>query len=175
VQDRVEASPSGRAVISAFVVLTALAILLTSIPASPLRRTGDATFRPYIDAVGLDQNWEVFAPDPRRIVLDFEAEITYDDASTAVWRVPRGGMIVDTYRFYHWQKWMEHARADDTQAVLWEPAARFAAREMALPGKRVVKVELVRYWYDIPAPGEGSEHEDFNRYVYYTLEPEASG
>lgn len=170
-QERIESSATGRAVISAFVVVTLLGTLLTQMPASALGRFGDRVFGPYVEAVGLDQNWEVFAPDPRRLTLDVHAEVTFADGTTERWDVPTGGMVVDTYRFYRWQKWMESVRAD-ANSQLWEPTARWIARTHERDGRDVTRVTLVRRWYDTPPPGTSGERPDFSSYEFYVLDAE---
>lgn len=169
-QERLESSTWGRVLLSVSIALIVTGMVLTQLPGSALRRAGDRVFRPYISAVGLDQNWEVFAPDPRQMSLDVHAIVDFADGSTARWNVPTGDMFVGTYRTYRWQKWMENLRAD-TNAELWEPTAQWLAREHADEGE-VVRVTLVRRWYDTPRPGTSSARPPWNEYEFFVHRPD---
>ena len=63
-QERLESSAVGRAVISAFAVVTVVALALWNLPDSEIKRKALTVVRPYVTALGLEQNWGVFAPDP---------------------------------------------------------------------------------------------------------------
>ena len=169
-QQRLEDSDLGRAVLSALIALTVIGFVLTNMPQSELKRVSAPVVRPYIDATGLDQNWEVFAPNPRSIALKFHARITYDDGESVTWQLPRGGRIVGHYRFYRWQKWMEYVRADDYADTLWEPTALWLARTYQEPDRGVTEVTLIRRWYDIPAPGSGAEPPPYNEYEFFVCD-----
>src|SRR5688500_7276572 len=93
-QRRLETSATGRAFLSGVIGFTLAAMLISNLPASELRRTGMKIFDPYLDATGLHQNWNLFAPDPRRSTLQLEARITFDDGSTTVWHPPTGDPVV---------------------------------------------------------------------------------
>lgn len=157
--------------LSLVIVFIVLGMFLTQLPASALRRAGERVFRPFISAVGLDQNWEVFAPDPRQMTLDLHAIVEFADGSTARWDVPTGDMVLGTYRTYRWQKWMESVRAD-ANAHLWEPTARWIAERYDEQGE-VVRVTLVRRWYDTPQPGTSSDRPDWNAYEFFVHEVDA--
>lgn len=64
-QERLEARPAGRVLISAFLVVTLAAVCATNLPESRLRREALKPAGPFLRATGLDQDWRVFAPDPR--------------------------------------------------------------------------------------------------------------
>ena len=44
-------------------------------------------------ATGLDQNWGVFSPDPRRQSLDLVGRVRYADGGRETLRVPRGDPV----------------------------------------------------------------------------------
>jgi hypothetical protein len=171
VQERLEASPLGRQLISAALVVVLLSIVAWNLPSSALRQRTLPLTRRVLVPLGLDQAWNVFAPDPRRQVVSQAARITYDDGSTAMWQRPTGDQVVGEYRFYRWQKLMESEIADAHQSDLWQPFAEWVARTHARAGRRVTKVELLRRWYDLSPAGRDQGRPPRHEYLYFTWEP----
>ena len=167
-QERFEATRLGRAAIGAFLVVTLAAVVITNLPESHLRREVERVTDPYLRAIGLDQAWRLFAPEPRRFTIGLRASVTYADGSGATWRPPVGGDLVDGYWDYHWQKWQEWVM-DVRHRELWRPAARFVAREHARRGRRPVRVTLVRLTSLNRPPGRGRDSEPVVVQPYYTL------
>ena len=153
-QRRLETSANGRAFISGLIIFTLAAMLISNLPASELRRTGMKVFEPYLDVTGLHQNWNLFAPDPRRATLQLEARITFDDGSTTVWHPPTGDPFVGVYRTFRWRKWAGNVLASSNGSLL-EPAADWIARMHTKDGKIPVEVVLVRRSYVAPPLGSG--------------------
>ena len=60
--------------------------------------------RPFVEATGLDQNWGVFAPNPRRQGIELEARIVFADGTRAVWTHPKGDPVIHAYRTVRWRK-----------------------------------------------------------------------
>ena len=154
-QERFEAARSGRALISAFVLLTLLAATLANLPDSQVRRALLNPGQRYLNATGLDQNWGVFAPDGRRFVVELVATVRYDDGSTATWRPPEGGPFLGGYWDYRWRKWAENLMTLGTVGgPVRTPAAMWIAGEMTRPGKRPRQVVLKTRFYDLHPPGD---------------------
>jgi hypothetical protein len=166
-QERLEASEWGRAALSAFIGVTLATLLVIQLPNSHLRRQALRLADPYSNAIGIDQDWSVFAPDPRRIVIDLKARITYADGSTAVWHVPTSNDFVGSYWDYRWLKYMETVNRDVHQA-LWPDLAGWVARRHRGPGQPV-RVELIRRWYDLLPPGPGPNRGPWNQYRFFSL------
>ena len=80
-QQRIEDSVPGRALISLLIVFTLLAVVVINLPDSALRRSLSKTTQPYLNAIGLDQAWGVFAPDPRRESIRLEVRLGYPDGT----------------------------------------------------------------------------------------------
>lgn len=139
-----------------------------NLPDSFVRNQLQPRIRPVVWAVGLDQNWGVFAPNPRAISIDLHAEVDLDNGEVVIWRPPTmSEPLVSPWRVYRWRKWMENVRADDNER-LWEPAARFIANEIAETGRQPTQVRLVRRWYDIPAPGRSVGTPKWEAYTFFT-------
>ncbi|MGH2786093.1 MAG: hypothetical protein ACRDJ1_12590 [Actinomycetota bacterium] len=153
-QRRLETSGTGRALISGFIIFTLAAMLISNLPSSELRRTGMKVFRPYLDASGLHQNWNLFAPDPRRTTLQLEARITFDDGTTTVWHPPVGDPFVGVYRTFRWRKWAGNVLSSSGDGLL-EPAADWIAAMHTKDGKTPIAIVLVKRSYVAPALGSG--------------------
>jgi len=154
-----------------FLVVTLAAVCVTNLPESKLRREAMKPAGPFLRATGLDQDWRVFAPDPRQASLRLEARVRFDDGSVETWRPPGGGDLVGAYWDYRWRKWIENTIQDANRDVLWRPAAAFAADELAGPGQVPVRVTLIRRWQDLRAPGApGPDAHPWKSYAFHTAE-----
>src|SRR5688572_4755216 len=168
VQERLESLLAGRIAISLFIVVTVASIFIWNLPQSEIQRKSLSFVRPYVTALALEQNWGVFAPDPRRQTLDFYAIVRYEDGTEEQLRMPTGDDFVGAYWDYHWWKWVESV-TNDARDGLWRPAAVWFARRATTDTRRPVQVQLVRRWYDIFPPGPGPSHGEWQQAVYYTF------
>ena len=167
-QDRIEASAAGRALISAFAIVTVVALVFWNLPESELRARAFPVVEPYVRSTGLDQNWGVFAPDPRRATVELVGRATYADGRVEDFEIPAGGPLVGAYWDYRWRKWSEWTASDD-HGFLWQPAAAWFARRASADGEEPVQVMLVRKSYPLFPPGPGPAHGDWEEHVLYTL------
>jgi hypothetical protein len=115
--------------------------------------------------IGLDQDWALFAPDPRAFSVGVYARISYADGHERIVVPPHNGKLLAPYRTYRWQKYVERLRADEFSS-LWQPTARWLADE-AGPGVR--KVVLVRTFRDAVTPGSGKARVSRGEFAFYTL------
>lgn len=169
-QEGVEKDQIGRAVITGVIIFILASLVAANIPqTSYLQRKLNSIVRPVRDSVGLDQTWSVFAPEPRRQSFALDAQIKYTDGTAETWTVPTGDPFIAEYRTYHWQKWSEYARADDTQ-LLWEPLAVWLARTHNNPTRHPVSVTLTRRWYDLNPPGSHPSRGPWNEYTYFSID-----
>ena len=169
-QERLESTRIGRVLIAVLCAAISAGVLVWNLPGSELRRVAIPVVQPYVELAGLDQNWSIFAPDPRRLTIELLARIDLADGTRLEWRPPSGGRVLSVYRTYRWRKWVEWARADD-HMPLWAPAARYVERLIEAGGRDVVGVELVRRWHDSPAPGSGQPWPGtWNEFTYYVLD-----
>ena len=168
-QQNAETTQFGRSVITGIIVFILASLIAANIPqTSYLQKQLNDIVRPVRDSVGLDQTWSVFAPEPRRQSFALDALIKYSDGTTETWTVPTGDPFIAEYRTYHWQKWSEYARADDTQ-LLWEPFAVWVARTHNSASRHPVSVTLIRRWYDLNPPGSHPSRGPWNEYPYLDL------
>jgi hypothetical protein len=144
------------------------AVCVTNLPESKLRREAMKPAGAFLRATGLDQDWRVFAPDPRQASLRIEARVHFDDGSVATWRPPAGGDLAGAYWDYRWRKWLENTIQDANRDVLWKPAAAFAVDELGRAGRTAVRVTLIRRWQDLRAPGTpGLDAAGWRSYAFY--------
>ena len=163
---RIEQSATGQAVISVLMVLVVLGIVGWNVPPGPTRNRAHRVVGAPVQAVGLEQDWALFAPDPRSFGVGVHATLTYADGHTRRWEPPHNGHVIAPYRTYRWQKYVERLRADD-YAGLWDPTARWLAKEY---GPGVMKVVLTRTFRDVAVPGSGLERPAAGTFDFYTLE-----
>jgi hypothetical protein len=168
VQQRLESSPAGRIAISVFVVFTLVCVVFWNLPDSEIKRKSLGVVRPYMTATSLEQNWGVFAPDPRRQTLEVIARVRYADGGQETLQVPRGNDFFGGYWDYRWWKWVEWVR-QDARRDLWKPAALWFAGRAAADGRTPTQVVLVRRWYDILPPGPGPDRTEWREAEFYTL------
>jgi hypothetical protein len=168
-QDRLEASPLGRALLSGFLLVTLVALVALNLPESDLKTRLGSVARPYSQAFGIDQSWSLFAPNPRSTIVEARAHVVFADGTVAEWAgVPAGGPVLDQYVMHRWQKWSEWV-TQDRYALLWRPAAEWVARRYAQAG-RPVRVELVRRTRQIPPPGSEGAAPPARSETYFVLE-----
>ena len=157
---------AGRILISAAIVTVLLAEVGTHLPSGSAVSQEVSRGASWLSrAIGTDQQWGVFAPDPRQTSLRIEARVTFEDGSTAVWDLPEGPRLGANLRYYRWRKWLERVR-DDNQRGLWEPTARWIASEFADGPSPVAKVELVRLFHPNVVSGPQPGYEEFTYYTY---------
>lgn len=163
--ERFESSTLGRVALTVLMAVLAVAVLLWNLPPGPARDAVRPAAAHVLYPVGLDQDWALFAPDPRTFSVGVYARITYADGHTRTQVPPHNGKLLAPYRTYRWQKYVERLRADD-YASLWEPTARWIAR---VNGPGVTKVVLVRTFRDAVDPARGGRRAARNEYAFYTL------
>lgn len=151
--ERAEASLPGRIVITLFVLVLGVCVLVTNLPAnSSLRNSLIPRTQPVLNALGLDQNWGVFAPDPRQEVVGLDFRMTYPDGSTEVWKPTERNDVVGEYSDYRWQKLMENLLADGGGDFARDTAL-WVAREKRLREEVPQRITVVSRRAKLPPPG----------------------
>jgi hypothetical protein len=163
---RFESSAVGQVLLSGLMAVLALSVLLWNLPAGRPRDAVRPAVGTVVQAVGLEQDWALFAPDPRSFGVGVYATVTHRGGRVETWEPPHNGLLLSPYRTYRWQKYVERLRADD-YAGLWEPTARWVARQA---GADVVRVVLTRTFRDVAVPGDGTPRPTAGRYDFYTLD-----
>lgn len=146
-------------------VVVVVSVVLWNMPAGRPRVKVSHVVDPIIQAVGLDQNWALFAPNPRNYGIGISATVTYRDGRVKHLSPPHNGLILSPYRTYRWQKYDENLNME-THAALWAPAARWYARAA---GGHPVKVVLTRTFRYVTVPGDAGSRPPRQHYDFYTL------
>lgn len=161
----IERSIVGQVVLSLFMVVLIGAVVLWNMPAGRPRTAVGHVVDPIIQAVGLEQDWSLFAPNPRSFGVGVYATVTYRDGRVKKLVTPHNGLFLSPYRTYRWQKFDERVRAD-AYAGLWEPTARWFAKKA---GGDVVKVVLTRTFREVTVPGDPTPRPPQQHHDFYAL------
>lgn len=164
--ERFERSAVGRVLLTVVMAVLAGAVLLWNLPSGPAGDRVQPVAGRVLLPLGLDQDWALFAPDPRAFSVGLYARLTYADGRRRVLTPPDRGRVLAPYRTYRWQKYVERVRADDYR-LLWEPTARWFA---AQGGNGVTRVELVRTFRDSVVPGSGTSGPEWREFAFYALD-----
>lgn len=165
-QERFESSRAGRSLLSVALVLTLAAVAAWNLPSSALREAALPVVEPYVRTLGLDQNWNLFAPNPPRATFEVLARIDYADGSWGEWRSPRND---------RWRKWLGAVRLDRHRS-LREPTAAWIARNHDHGGRRPVTVTLVRRGRVLAPPGSSASTPTAQHVPFFTYRvPEGRG
>jgi hypothetical protein len=170
VQERLESSDIGRALISAFLLVTLVVLFASNLPRlydSELKRQLSRVGTPYLRVTGADQSWSVFAPEPVSQNQDFKAVVAFEDGSKATWRPPQRDHFIGAFRNGRWSKWTEVVRKDAYGSDVFESTARYVVRVYEKRGRRPVSVTFVRGWQQIPPPGSGQPLPPWSEEAYY--------
>lgn len=171
VQERVETSRAGQAAISLFLIATFVAVMISLLPgASALQQQTIDKTQPYLNALTLDQNWGVFAPNPRQRVLEMEARLQYGDGRLVSWHLPDGGPLIGALWDYRWRKLVEFVTTDDYRKY-WRPVASFIARHERRDGELPVRVTLVRRERPVEPPGKVPRYGPWQETPFYEYSP----
>jgi len=152
-QQRIEASARGRAAISLLIAAILVGVAICALPDSALRRDLVGRAAPALNAVGLDQRWDLFAPDPRRTSIDLVAHVSLSDGSVERWLVPRRDELAGAYSDYRWRKLAEQAIVRGGDPVLVRRLGAWIARERTEPDRSALQVQLVARFAALAPPG----------------------
>lgn len=144
-----------RHMISAFILLYLYSVGLCLCHKSLWQQKLIAPVRPLVCLLSLQQNYETYAPNPWSSTMQLDADITFNDGTTAVWRYPRVeamcGMeriIKDRYRRLLYKSLYQRKQ-------LWPGFSRYVARINDTSERHPVTVQLVKHTTPVllPAPG----------------------
>jgi len=153
-----------RTIISVYVVchLTALTIWLLP-PVSGLKHGLQDLVRPYMTFTGLDQNWQMFSPNPDGTDAYMAANITMADGKSAYFEFPRMEKLdyVTKYREERYRKFIENARSTSFD---WPPMCAWLANRYK--SQHPVSIQLLKFSRLVPPPGK--PFTNFSRTILYT-------
>jgi hypothetical protein len=167
-QERFERSSVGRIMISLGLIATVGAWLVIGMPHSHIKAHLVNPATKYVQLIGLDQDWSVFAPYPRAVSSDVYARVEYADGSQVVWSPPARHGLITAYIDYQLLKFVQNI-----ENPLWEkyrePFARYIAMRETVNGKSPDKVVLMMRISPSNPPGRHPARGPWSETELYTL------
>lgn len=146
---------AGRRLLNVVAVVLLGAMFVSNLPDSELRDEFRLVERPITDLTGLNQNWALFAPNPRSTFLRLRAEVERADGSVEEWTPPVGDRAIGVYRTYRWRKWANQV-VDPDSSLLHRGAAAYLRAELDDPDRPpITEVRIYRDVHRQPRPGSG--------------------
>ncbi len=127
----------------------------------------------YATALGLRQDWMMFAPNPMRENTFIDAEIICRSGRKHIWTFPQMQELgyAERYAKERYRKFANERLWVKENAAIWPDAARFIARLNRDPSDPPQTVKLAHYRSVIPwapPPGEQPPPERWERDVFFT-------
>ena len=164
--ERFEQNPAVQGALTVVALLLVGSIVLWNLPPGRPRAATRPTAGAVVQGLGLEQDWALFAPNPRSYSVGVYATITHRSGRVETWVPPHNGLLLTPYRTYRWQKYVERLRGDDYSG-LWEPTARWIARHH---GNDVTRFVLTRTFQEAKVPGAKGPRTALGRFDFYTLD-----
>lgn len=165
-QERLESSVAGEAVVSGIVVMVMLIGVVWALPDSAIQRGIAPSVRPAALALGLDQNWRVFAPNPPRSATAIEVNVRVrGEATPRTWRPPHGNGIYGQYSWYRWQK-LKESVLNPASGLDRSAFAHWVVREITGPNDYPTYVEVIERTHTLPPPGSSADAQRSRQLVY---------
>lgn len=157
--------------LNAFLLMTVVSLVTWNLPFPAPRERLRPVVAPLVYALGLQQDWRVFSPDPDPRSLFLRVRFLFRDGSVEVFSPPHHGPWLGTLHEYHWRKWSRRI-ADDETGDLREAAVRHFALRYADDPRGLESVVLVQRWAEVPVPGSAKTHQ-WDEEELYTLDVRA--
>lgn len=136
---------------TAMIVSILLIAVVWNLPDSAIKRTLTPVLTPLAVSTGLDQRWQMYAPDPIRRLEHLEVGVTMADGEHREWTIPRGDAVVGPFEWYRWHKLKENAvRQPDIRAGI----AQWVVREVTEHGERPIRVVMTLRTETLVPPGQ---------------------
>jgi hypothetical protein len=153
--------------ITIFIVLTVGAVFAQTMPNSTIKDGAVTLVRPYLALTGLEQNWSIFAPNPRAQSSYILARVERADGSVAVRQIPTG-VGLSAYWEYRWRKFAESMAEPGGGRGLWRSYAEWVVSEDQRAGGDPVRVTLMRRSSRTLPPGPQADALPFVDEDFYT-------
>lgn len=155
-QQRVESSALGEALISCFIVIVVLINVVWNLPPSEVKRRATPVLEPIASVTGLGQSWAMYAPDPVMRLEHLDVRVTMSDGSIRTWTNTRDGLVIAPFVWNRWHKLKEHAvRKPNVRAGV----AHWVVRQLTEPSEQPVLVEMILRTEGLPPPGQRGDPE----------------
>jgi hypothetical protein len=149
--ERFEKSLAGEVLISALVTAALIIAVVWNLPDSEIKRSAKPALEPLATTSGLEQVWQMYAPDPVHRLEILEIHVTMADGSDRVWSFNEGDRILGPFHWYHWQKLKEQAiRQPDIRHGL----SMWVVHHLTVPVDHPVRVQMLFRSKEFGPPGE---------------------
>lgn len=159
-----------RIVLSLWLVGIVAVIIAGNFAGTGVQGSVRAATQPIRTITGLNQEWGVFAPNPRDISQYVDGRVDFADGTSTTYSIPKRRGL-GAYSDYRWQKYEERL-FERNDAVLWPAYAEYLGRLARATGRDPVRVTLIRRWSDSLPPGPGPEHGSWHQSEVFTLDIE---
>lgn len=149
--ERLERSQIGEVLISGLIATVLIIAVVWNLPDSAIKHSATTTLEPLAAVTGLDQTWQMYAPDPIRRLEYLDIRVTMAGGPDRVWNFHEGDPVLGPYSWYHLQKIKEQVIR---QANIRAGLARWAVRQVTQPGEHPIRVQMVFRSQDLPPPGQ---------------------
>jgi hypothetical protein len=137
--------------ISVWIALVLLIGVVWNLPDAEIKRRLQPVLQPIASAAGLEQVWQMYAPEPIRRREAVDVVVTMADRSQRTWTYRRGDPVLGPFAWYHWQKLKEQmAREEAIRASV----VHWVVRGLAGPSERAVRVQMLLRTEVLPPPGD---------------------
>jgi hypothetical protein len=152
-----------------FILLNLTSIFLYGMPSCPSVQFPRQKLRWYVRSVGLDQAWNMFAPNPADTDCEFFVRGTLRDQTSFEWKLPRYSRtdLLHEIVFERGRKFEERVRLDKNKAI-WPSVANRIANRIALERGELAEISLVRRWVKVETPYGLKPLSAPKEYVFYT-------
>jgi hypothetical protein len=150
-QQRLEGSLVGQGLISAIASTIVLVGIVWNLPDSAIKSAFTPALTPIASASGVDQRWQMYAPDPVQRLEFVDVHVTMADGTDRVWAMREDHPVIGQFTWYRWQKLKEQViRQRDIRAGI----AHWVVRKLTVSSERPVRVQMIFRAQDLPAPGK---------------------
>jgi hypothetical protein len=170
--------------ISVFIAFNLMMIVTASLPdRSELGRLILRTFGSYLEVVGLEQPWSMFAPNPMSLNSYVEVEISFKDGSKEKWSFPRPTIMKGAEKILggdRYRKFSQEYLMPEKNEDIWFDVSRYVTRQIykleANGKKRMIeRLQFYRYysWVEDPTKSfvlHGEKSPDYRKEgVFYFI------
>jgi hypothetical protein len=161
--ERFEKSLAGEVLISALVTTALIIAVVWNLPDSEIKRQAKPALEPLATTSGLEQVWQMYAPDPVHRLEILEVHVTMADGSDRVWSFNEGDRVLGPFHWYHWQKLKEQAiRQPDIRPGL----SMWVVQHLTMPGDRTVHVQMLFRSKEFAPPGKATTSDFVTETLY---------
>jgi hypothetical protein len=167
-QERLERTTRGRALLSLVIIVLLGTVLIVTMPDSITKRALLHAAAPVANVVGLDQGWAVYAPSPRRESTYLEARVLERDGTTTTYPVPMPHGIAE-YWDYRWQRYADTVLNGPDNTPRWEPYAQWVAGKDRAAGHSPTVVTLVNISAVSQAPDAPNPRTPWAEHPFFSM------